>query len=85
LRSAIRQAPQFRFDWFIKSRTALELQRRCQTLITLVERENMELEEKEKAERKKRPANKAAPPKSGQKRKLETTPDPRGSNQKKKK
>jgi hypothetical protein len=42
-----------------------ELQRRCQTLITLVERENMELEEKEKAERKKRPAAKAAPNRVG--------------------
>lgn len=31
-----------------------ELQRRCNTLITLIERENMELEEKEKAEKKKR-------------------------------
>lgn len=48
-----RCAPQFRFDWFIKSRTALELQRRCNTLITLIERENQELEEKEKAEKKK--------------------------------
>lgn len=52
LRFAIRQAPQFRFDWFIKSRTSLELQRRCNTLITLIERENQELEEKEKSERK---------------------------------
>lgn len=33
---------------------AQELQRRCNTLITLIERENMELEEKEKAEKKKR-------------------------------
>lgn len=48
-----RSAPQFRFDWFIKSRTALELQRRCNTLITLIERENQELEERERAERKK--------------------------------
>lgn len=31
-----------------------ELQRRCNTLITLIERENMELEEREKAEKKKR-------------------------------
>ncbi|KAF2355989.1 SLIDE domain [Trinorchestia longiramus] len=53
LRAAVRSAPQFRFDWFIKSRTALELQRRCNTLITLIERENQELEEKERAERKK--------------------------------
>lgn len=51
--SSTRSAPQFRFDWFIKSRTALELQRRCNTLITLIERENQELEEKERAERKK--------------------------------
>ncbi|CAB3379300.1 Hypothetical predicted protein [Cloeon dipterum] len=54
LRAAVRAAPQFRFDWFIKSRTAMELQRRCNTLITLIERENQELEEKERAEKKKR-------------------------------
>merc|ERR1739842_246415 len=53
LRSTVRNAPQFRFDWFIKSRTAMELQRRCNTLITLIERENNEIEEKEKAEKRK--------------------------------
>lgn len=53
LKAAIRRAPQFRFDWFIKSRTASELQRRCNTLITLIERENQELEEKEKQTKKK--------------------------------
>jgi hypothetical protein len=52
LRYAVRQAPQFRFDWFIKSRTTVELQRRCNTLISLIERENQELEEKEKSDRK---------------------------------
>merc|ERR1712113_767197 len=52
LRAAVRNAPQFRFDWFIKSRTAMELQRRCNTLITLIEREMNEIEEKEKAEKK---------------------------------
>jgi hypothetical protein len=36
----IRAAPQFRFDWFIKSRTAIELQRRCNTIISLIEKEN---------------------------------------------
>lgn len=46
-------APQFRFNWFMKARTAHELQRRCNTLITLVERE---YEEKEKLEKKKRAA-----------------------------
>lgn len=44
LRIQVRQAPQFRFDWFIKSRTAMELQRRCNTLITLIEREMAESE-----------------------------------------
>merc|ERR1712025_1414875 len=28
LRAAVRNAPQFRFDWFIKSRTAVKLKRR---------------------------------------------------------
>ena len=78
IRTAIRNAPQFRFDWFIKSRTALvsephtitphtvtphivtltlpqELQRRCNTLITLIEKENQELEEEEKKQRKRGP------------------------------
>lgn len=54
IRTAVRNAPQFRFDWFIKSRTALELQRRCNTLITLIEKENQELEEREEEERKQR-------------------------------
>ena len=78
LKSAIRQAPQFRFDWFIKSRTASELQRRCNTLITLIERENQELEEKEKQTKKKvvsKPTPKAtnkrasAAPESGKRKK----------------
>merc|ERR1719168_123572 len=52
LRASVRNAPQFRFDWFIKSRTAMELQRRCNTLIMLIEKEMNEIEEKEKAEKK---------------------------------
>lgn len=48
-----RLAPQFRFNWFMKARTALELQRRCNTLITLVEREH---EEKEKMEKRRKAA-----------------------------
>jgi len=62
LRISVRAAPQFRFDWFIKSRTAMELQRRCNTLITLIERENQEIEEKEKQDKKKqKSASKPAP------------------------
>jgi len=78
LRQCIRNSPQFRFDWFLKSRTAMELQRRCNTLITLIERENMELEEREKAEKKKRGPKSA----SAQKRKSEGTPDGRGRRKK---
>ena len=44
----LRCEPMFRFDWFIKSRTGSELQRRCTTLISLVEKEMKELEEKPK-------------------------------------
>jgi len=77
LRASVRAAPQFRFDWFIKSRTALELQRRCNTLITLIERENQELEERERQERKKgRPKSFGA---RGGKR---GTPDGRGRKKK---
>lgn len=65
IRTAVRDAPQFRFDWFIKSRTALDIQRRCNTLITLIEKENQELEEREEEERKQR--------KRGPKLKVSTT------------
>ncbi|KAK2909300.1 hypothetical protein QQF64_000587 [Cirrhinus molitorella] len=78
LRQCIRNSPQFRFDWFLKSRTAMELQRRCNTLITLIERENMELEEREKAEKKKRGPRTS----SAQKRKQDGTPDGRGRKKK---
>ncbi|XP_065188236.1 SWI/SNF-related matrix-associated actin-dependent regulator of chromatin subfamily A member 5-like [Sycon ciliatum] len=54
LRAAIRVSPMFRFDWFLKSRTAVELQRRCNTLISLIEKENVELEERERQEKRKR-------------------------------
>merc|ERR1712038_207256 len=60
LRAAVRCAPQFRFDWFIKSRTAMELQRRCNTLIMLIEKEMNEIEEREKNERKKKAGGKPA-------------------------
>ncbi|KAM7446810.1 SWI/SNF-related matrix-associated actin-dependent regulator of chromatin subfamily A member 5 [Porites harrisoni] len=89
LRMACRSAPQFRFDWFLKSRTAQELQRRCNTLITLIEREMMELEEKEKAERKKRGKGAGGTPKAQtpskdeKKRKADGTPDGRGRKKKK--
>lgn len=36
LKSEIRQAWQFRFDWYIKSRTTKELEKRCDSLIQLL-------------------------------------------------
>lgn len=90
IRTAIRNAPQFRFDWFIKSRTALELQRRCNTLITLIEKENQEMEEREEKERQQRkrgPKIKvtgSTPQKPGQKRKADGGETQRGRPKKKK-
>jgi len=91
LRQAVRCAPQFRFDWFIKSRTAVELQRRCNTLITLIERENQELLEKEKREKKKAGGGpkagattpKIAPAPAG-KRKIDVVPAGKGAKKPKK-
>merc|ERR1711992_288888 len=91
LRAAVRNSPQFRFDWFIKSRTAMELQRRCNTLITLIERENHEIEEKEKAEKKKKPnksssnENKNSTPSKQGKRKAEKEEEEASKSKKKSK
>ena len=46
LKAQIRQHWLFRFDWFIKSRTPKELQRRIETLINLVEKEFEEIDKK---------------------------------------
>lgn len=52
LKAEIRKSHLFRFDWFFKSRTPQELQKRCDQLVRLVEKENEELREKELAQRK---------------------------------
>ncbi|KAK6359092.1 hypothetical protein TWF696_000259 [Orbilia brochopaga] len=39
IQNDIRDCPLFRFDWFFLSRTPAELSRRCQTLLTTVDRE----------------------------------------------
>jgi len=39
IKQMIRHEPRFRFDWFFRSRTSTELQRRCSTLLTVIERE----------------------------------------------
>ena len=39
IKKDITEFPVFRFDWFFKSRTPQELQRRCNTLLSLIEKE----------------------------------------------
>ncbi|CAM6087102.1 unnamed protein product [Calypogeia fissa] len=51
LRAAIHGSPLFMFDWVTKGRSSSQLARRCDTLIRIVEKENQELEEKEKKSR----------------------------------
>lgn len=55
LKQEIRKAWNFRFDWFLKSRTALELQRRCDTLVRLIEKENDDDDKASAAKRKAAP------------------------------
>jgi len=59
LKQEIRKAWNFRFDWFLKSRTAAELQRRCDTLVRLIEKENDD-ELKSAAKRKTNDAGKGS-------------------------
>lgn len=39
LKKDITEFPVFRFDWFFKSRSPQELQRRCNTLLSMIEKE----------------------------------------------
>lgn len=45
IRADIRESPHFRFNWFLRSRTPMELKRRCHNLL-------MQLSNKETAEKK---------------------------------
>jgi superfamily II DNA or RNA helicase len=42
IKKHLRTAPQFRFDWFIKSRSTAEIMKRCQYLLNLIEKEYRE-------------------------------------------
>lgn len=70
IRDEIRKAWQFRFDWFFKSRTIAELQKRGELLTRMVERENEELktksgkDEAELAKKAKRPSSSSSKSKS---------------------
>lgn len=55
----VRKAWQFRFNWWLKSRTPMELKRRVDALIRLIEKENEELMEAQRlAEKRKKNAAK---------------------------
>eukprot|EP01018_Ginkgo_biloba_P017716 Gb_39649 [translate_table: standard] len=88
LKAAFRTSPLFRFDWFVKSRTATELARRCDTLIRLVERENQEVDERERQARKDKKLAKSITPSKRPVPKLlgmESTPSTGGLSAKKRK
>lgn len=51
IRMSIRRAVQFRFDWFFKSRNAQEIQKRCDAVVRMVEKENDEVRKVEEKER----------------------------------
>ena len=44
IRQEIRKNWAFRFDWFFRSRTSLEIQRRCDVLIRMIEKEEEDLQ-----------------------------------------
>jgi len=71
LRSEVRQSWLFRFDWFLKTRTAQELARRVDLLAQCIEKEIQEQEAEEAAEAKRKKGKGAAPPKAGSKRPME--------------
>lgn len=50
IRMEIRRAWQFRFNWYFKSRSAQDIQKRCDLLVRIIERENAEIDQKEKGE-----------------------------------
>ena len=52
IKKDISEFPVFRFDWFFKSRTAVELQRRCATLLGMIAKE----QDDEKPEKPEKPA-----------------------------
>jgi len=54
IRMEIRRAWQFRFDWYFKSRSAEDIQKRCDLLVKAVERENEEVRKKEEEDERKR-------------------------------
>lgn len=53
IRLEIRKVWQFRFNWYFKSRNSLEIQRRCESIVKMVEKELEEVRKAEQEEEKK--------------------------------
>ncbi|KZT62725.1 hypothetical protein CALCODRAFT_522329 [Calocera cornea HHB12733] len=60
IKKDISQFPQFRFDWFIKSRTSAEISRRCTTLLNMLRREVGEAADDDDDEKPARQTKKSA-------------------------
>lgn len=75
IRLEIRRAWQFRFDWYFKSRNTQEIQKRCDLLVKIVERENEEVRKKEREEAKKQ-AEEVAPRALNQQLEAAAAPSP---------
>ena len=65
LKMEIRRSWRFRFDWWIKSRSAIELKRRVDALVRAIERELAEIEKAEAARRRREAANASKKGKTG--------------------
>lgn len=53
IRMEIRRAFQFRFNWYFKSRSSQEIQRRCESIVKIVEKEIADIRKAEEEEEKK--------------------------------
>lgn len=60
IRMEIRRAWQFRFDWYFKSRSAHEIQKRCDTIVKIVEKEIEDYRKEEAEEEQEKTGNKPA-------------------------
>ncbi|KAL4401794.1 chromatin remodeling complex Adenosinetriphosphatase [Malassezia pachydermatis] len=65
IRADVLGYPEFRFNWFIKSRTPQELARRCHTLLLLVVKEEEEVDAAAQAASKSKSKKRSAPPAEG--------------------
>jgi len=64
IRLEIRRAFQFRFNWYFKSRSSQEIQRRCESIVKMVEKEISDTRKAEEDEEQKKVAASSGAPSS---------------------